>query len=117
MMQKGMQLAKGINTFAITVFTLAILGIFLSPFVFMVFTSLKTQEQITIVGAPIYPAAPSFFEYEGEELEVFSLRFLPCRCPTAAKKTWLCSKKGARKAYSLIQEPWRRLPGKVPGGR
>ena len=51
----------------------AILGIFLSPFVFMVFTSLKTQEQITIVGAPIYPAAPSFFEYEGEELEVFTV--------------------------------------------
>jgi multiple sugar transport system permease protein len=73
MMQKGMQLAKGINTFAITVFTLAILGIFLSPFMFMVFTSLKTQEQITIVGAPIYPAAPSFFEYEGEELEVFTV--------------------------------------------
>lgn len=73
MMQKGMQLAKGINTFAITVFTLAILGIFLSPFLFMVFTSLKTQEQITIVGAPIYPAAPSFFEYEGEELEVFTV--------------------------------------------
>lgn len=73
MMQKGMQLAKGINIFAITVFTLAILGIFLSPFVFMVFTSLKTQEQITIVGAPIYPAAPSFFEYEGEELEVFTV--------------------------------------------
>jgi len=73
MMQKGMQLAKGINTFAITVFTLAILGIFLSPFMFMVFTSLKTQEQITIVGAPIYPAAPSFLEYEGEELEVFTV--------------------------------------------
>lgn len=72
-MRKGMQLAKGINTFAITVFTLAILGIFLSPFFFMVFTSLKTQEQITIVGAPIYPAAPSFFEYEGEELEVFTV--------------------------------------------
>ena len=72
-MQKGMQLSKGINTFAITVFTLAILGIFLSPFLFMVFTSLKTQEQITIVGAPIYPAAPSFFEYEGEELEVFTV--------------------------------------------
>ena len=72
-MQKGMQLAKGINTFAITVFTLAILGIFLSPFLFMVFTSLKTQEQITIVGAPIYPAAPSFLEYEGEELEVFTV--------------------------------------------
>jgi multiple sugar transport system permease protein len=73
MMQKGMQLAKGINTFAITVFTLGILGIFLSPFLFMVFTSLKTQEQITIVGAPIYPAAPSLFEYEGQELEVFTV--------------------------------------------
>ena len=73
MRNKGMALPKGLNSFVITVFTLAILGIFLSPFLFMVFTSLKTQEQISIVGAPIYPAAPPFFEHEGDELEIFTV--------------------------------------------
>ena len=38
--------------------TIAILVIFLAPFAFMIFTSLKTQEQISIVGAPIWPAKP-----------------------------------------------------------
>jgi multiple sugar transport system permease protein len=96
MMQKGMQLAKGINTFAITVFTLAILGIFLSPFMFMVFTSLKTQEQITIVGAPIYPAAPSFFEYEGEELEVFAVPL-----PDGSEENLAMFKKGRQESIFI----------------
>jgi multiple sugar transport system permease protein len=96
MMQKGMQLAKGINTFAITVFTLAILGIFLSPFMFMVFTSLKTQEQITIVGAPIYPAAPSFFEYEGEELEVFTVPL-----PDGSEENLAMFKKGRQESVFI----------------
>jgi len=96
MMQKGMQLAKGINTFAITVFTLAILGIFLSPFLFMVFTSLKTQEQITIVGAPIYPAAPSFFEYEGEELEVFTVPL-----PDGSEENLAMFKKGRQESIFI----------------
>lgn len=95
-MQKGMQLAKGINTFAITVFTLAILGIFLSPFLFMVFTSLKTQEQITIVGAPIYPAAPSFFEYEGEELEVFTVPL-----PDGSEENLAMFKKGRQESVFI----------------
>lgn len=95
-MQKGMQLAKGINTFAITVFTLAILGIFLSPFMFMVFTSLKTQEQITIVGAPIYPAAPSFFEYEGEELEVFTVPL-----PDGSEENLAMLKKGRQESVFI----------------
>jgi multiple sugar transport system permease protein len=59
------------NTFLITFVTLIVLAIFLSPFLYMVFTSLKTQAQISIIGAPIWPAAPAFYEYEGEELEVF----------------------------------------------
>ncbi|MBN1666956.1 MAG: carbohydrate ABC transporter permease [Anaerolineales bacterium] len=61
------------NTIFITLLTIVLLAIFLSPFLFMVFTSLKTQEQISIIGAPIWPAAPAFYEYEGQQLEVFSV--------------------------------------------
>jgi len=62
---------KSVNIVVVTLVTLLLLAIFLSPFVYMIFTSLKTGEQISIIGAPIWPAAPAFFEYEGKELEVF----------------------------------------------
>ena len=62
---------KKVNIVTVTLFTLAILIIFLSPFAFMVLTSLKTQDQISIVGAPFYPAAPPKFEYNGKQLDVF----------------------------------------------
>ena len=96
MKNRGMNLQKGFNTFSITVFTLAILGIFLSPFLFMVFTSLKTQEQISIVGAPIYPAAPSFFEYEGKELEVFKVPL-----PDGTEKNLAMLKKGRQESIFI----------------
>jgi multiple sugar transport system permease protein len=69
---------KGLNITFITLLTLAILVIFLSPFAFMVFTSLKTQAQISIVGAPIWPAAPSSFVYQGKEVEVFKVPLGQC---------------------------------------
>jgi multiple sugar transport system permease protein len=72
------QFRKGARSFTITVFTLAILFIFLSPFAFMVFTSLKTQEQISIVGAPIWPAQQPLYEYEGKNLEVFTVPMNTC---------------------------------------
>jgi len=55
----------------ITLVSLFLLVIFLSPFMYMIFTSLKTQEQISVIGAPLWPGAPAYYEYEGEQLEVF----------------------------------------------
>ena len=52
---KGM-LSHGLKVITITIFTLALLGVFLSPFVFMVFTSLKTQAQISIIKAEHFEA-------------------------------------------------------------
>ncbi len=62
---------KVLNSLFVTLLTLVFLAVFLSPFLFMVFTSLKTPTQISIIGAPIWPAAPAYYEYEGEQLEVF----------------------------------------------
>jgi multiple sugar transport system permease protein len=62
---------KRLNVVTVTAFTAAILVIFLSPFAFMILTSLKTQDQISIVGAPFYPAAPPKFEYNGQQLDIF----------------------------------------------
>lgn len=68
------------KSLTITIFTLAILFLFLSPFAFMVFTSLKTQDQISIIGAPIWPAQPAVYENEETEqqLEMFTVPMSEC---------------------------------------
>src|SRR5687767_15452096 len=60
------KLRTGINVAFVTALTIALLAIFLAPFLFMVFTSLKTQGQISQLGAPIWPAKPPTFEYNGK---------------------------------------------------
>jgi multiple sugar transport system permease protein len=61
-----------------TLFTIAILFLFLSPFAFMVFTSLKTQDQISIIGAPVWPARPASAEINGEEQELYTVPMNTC---------------------------------------
>ncbi len=72
------QFRNGGLTLFMTLLTLSILVIFLSPFAFMIFTSLKTQAQISIVGAPIWPAAPSLFTYKGKDVETFIVPLGKC---------------------------------------
>lgn len=62
----------------ITALVIALLVIFLAPFLFMVFTSLKTQGQISQLGAPIWPARPTTYEYNGETLEMFRVPIANC---------------------------------------
>lgn len=72
------KLRKGINIAFVTALTIAILAIFLAPFLFMVFTSLKTQGQISQLGAPIWPAKPTTFEYNGKAIEVYRVPLAKC---------------------------------------
>ncbi len=67
-----------LNTILLTGFTIAILILFLSPFAFMVFTSLKTPEQIAILGAPIWPAAVATTAIDGKDLDVYSVPLNSC---------------------------------------
>ncbi len=69
---------NALNTTFVTVLVLALLVIYLSPFAFMVFTSLKTQDQISIVGAPIWPAQPATFDYNGKSVEMFTVPANTC---------------------------------------
>ena len=69
---------KAIKPILVTSFTLVLLMMFLSPFAFMVFTSLKTPEQISVVGAPIWPAAVASFEYNGKEVDMFTVPLNAC---------------------------------------
>ena len=68
-----------VKIISITVFTMAILFLFLSPFAFMVFTSLKTQDQISIIGAPIWPARPAMYTYNEKEVEIFTVPLGECQ--------------------------------------
>lgn len=114
---------NGISTVSVTVVVLAILGIFLSPFAFMVFTSLKTREQISVVGAPIWPAATPKYEYNGKEVDVFTVPVSKCAgfdsTSTATKSLALVGKgrqestfvdpKDLAKGEFACQVSWRAL--------
>src|SRR6187551_214727 len=54
-----------------TSFTIILLALFLSPMLRTLSLSLKSADQITTIGAPIWPADPGTFEYEGETLDVY----------------------------------------------
>lgn len=71
-------LSKNINAAFVTSLAIALLAIFLAPFLFMVFTSLKTQGQISQLGAPIWPAQPTTFDYNGKAVEVFKVPMSSC---------------------------------------
>jgi multiple sugar transport system permease protein len=72
------KLRKGANITFITSLVIALLVIFLAPFLFMLFTSLKTQGQISQLGAPIWPAKPTTFDYNGKALEMFQVPMANC---------------------------------------
>src|SRR5690242_18967663 len=72
------RLSQGFNITFVTTLTLAILAIYLAPFLFMVFTSLKTTNQIAQLGAPIWPAQPATFDYKGATIDVYKVPISTC---------------------------------------
>ena len=52
---------------------LAVVSIFLMPLVFMAATAFKDRSQLTAPGAPLYPAAPETFSWEGAEYPVYDV--------------------------------------------
>ena len=55
----------------VTSFTIILLAFFLSPLLRTLSLSLKSADQITTIGAPIWPADPATFEWEGREYDVY----------------------------------------------
>ncbi len=73
--QKKSKLKKNVNASFVTAFTAALLAIFLMPFLFMIFTSLKTPNQITVLGSPIYPAMPGSYTYNGDDTNEYTFEY------------------------------------------
>lgn len=57
----------------VTLFASMLLVVWLAPFAYMLSTSLKTQVQIADSLAPLYPAEPGKFEYEGVSYDMFDV--------------------------------------------
>ncbi|HET8570381.1 MAG TPA: carbohydrate ABC transporter permease [Candidatus Limnocylindria bacterium] len=61
---------------AVSGFTLlatTILAAFLLPLVYMLFTAFKSDTQLSAPGAPLWPASPETFEWQGEHYPVYSV--------------------------------------------
>ncbi|GJM43018.1 MAG: ABC transporter permease [Ardenticatenaceae bacterium] len=56
-----------------TLFTIIVLFIFLLPLGYGIMTSLKTDTQVSAIGAPWYPASPVSYEFEGREYDVYEV--------------------------------------------
>jgi len=53
--------------------TLVVLAIFLSPFLFMILTALKSPDQLVAQGAPIFPAQAATYPYQGQVLDIYKV--------------------------------------------
>ena len=67
------QVRRFTTTSGLTLIAIVLVSAFLMPLAYMVTTAFKDQSQLTTVGAPLYPAAPETFEYNGETLDVYDV--------------------------------------------
>src|SRR6187431_2391306 len=60
-----------VRSFTVTFVAVVVLAAFLSPMLRTVAISLKTNQQITASNAPLWPAEPQTFEFDGREYPVY----------------------------------------------
>ena len=59
------------KSFLITAVAVMLLAAFLSPMLRSITTALKSPEQTTALGAPLWPADPATIEFEGKDYEIY----------------------------------------------
>lgn len=109
----GFPIRSFMTSTIVTVSSFLLLLIFLSPFAFMVFTALKTPQQMTMQGSPAWPALPATFKYEDKELEVYEVPM-----PDGSTRNLAAYKKGRQETVFIDpdtkeqitwQGSWRNL--------
>jgi len=86
---------ENLRRLGVTLLTVAILALFLSPFLQMMYIALSTTTQMTAFGAPAWPAQPATFDYQGQALEVY-------RVPTDTGMRELAIVKKGRRVSTFI---------------
>ncbi len=66
-------LRESLKSVIVTGLAVAFLALFLSPFLYMIFTALKTKEQMSALGAPPWPASAPTITYNGEEYDIYKV--------------------------------------------
>ena len=69
--RRPIQIGELLRKLGLSLLTFIFAFTFLLPFFNMVFTSLKTTDQMMLQGAPVWPALPGTYEGSEKELEVF----------------------------------------------
>ena len=72
---RSLKSGKIIRILFVTISATILLAIFLSPFLYMFFTSLKTKDQMYTTNAPLWPAKPATLTYQGKELPIYKVPF------------------------------------------
>ena len=102
------------RSFLITLIAVLALAAFLSPMLRSVFYAIKDTDQITQAGAPVYPADPVTFAYQGKELELLLVPIDGATRPLAllepGRKQSTFVDPGAPDAAPIVwQGSWRTL--------
>ncbi len=71
---RSSRITKALPSILVTSFTTLLLILFLIPFVYMVMTSLKTQAQIPLQNAPIWPVVPPTWIYPGGNTGTYTVK-------------------------------------------
>jgi multiple sugar transport system permease protein len=88
-------LKEGAKSFTTTFVVVVVLATFLAPMLRLAMTALKTDEQVTEPGSPLWPATPRLFAFEGKDYEVFKV-------PTEnGVREWALFKKGRNESQFL----------------
>jgi len=63
-----------VRSILVTGLAAVLLALFLMPFLYMILTSLKTAKQMTLVGAPIWPAKNPTYVYDGSNTGSYTVK-------------------------------------------
>jgi multiple sugar transport system permease protein len=82
-----------------SLFALMILTTYLSPLAYMLVTGFKSKDMLSKADAPLWPAQPAIFTYEGQEYDIYSV-------PTQDGQVheWALFKKGREESLFLDPE-------------
>jgi multiple sugar transport system permease protein len=74
---RGLRVSKrvreGVNSLLLTSLGVVMVAIFLMPLLYGIVTSLKTDNQITTLGAPWWPASARTFTHNGQTYEIYEV--------------------------------------------